>query len=217
MLAKLVMGIGLAIPNIALAQQSSKTEVPPRSEGEITAFSFAGLAWRMPSRFFHGITPFSNNSQELRIQFGWEKSTDTFAPDDVYPDDMKLSAYARTVETEDPRNALAMMRQLKRPLDTVPLFAKAKFDQMTYLGSSSIGHYFALGHEDAYVSCWLIKADDQVPPKVPPDILSRRFTCDTTFRFPNGIYVWLKSWDVDLNDVGPAFIAVHREILSFVH
>jgi hypothetical protein len=215
--ARLIISLGLAMSGIASAQQAATIGAPLHSEGEITVFSFGGLTWRMPWRFFQGIRPFTNDSQDLLIVFGWEKSTDTF-PADAQSHDMQLSVQVRNVEIEDPRNALSLIKRIKEPFEKVPLFAAAKFDGMTYLGSSSSIHYFVLDHEDAYVSCMLTKADRLMPPKVAPDVLSKKFSCDTTFRLPHSstYYAWVKNSWADLNDVGPAFISVHREIFSFI-
>lgn len=216
-LTRLVIGFGLAISGVSSAQQATTIGAPLHSEGEITEFSFGGLTWRMPWRFFQGIRAFTNDSRDLLIVFGWEKSTNTF-PSDAQSHDMQLSLQVRNVEIEDPRNALALIKRIKEPFEKIPLFANAQFDGMTYLGSSSSIHYFVLNHEDTYVSCMRTKADRLMPPKVAPDVLSKKFSCDTAFRLAHDSTYYARvtnSW-ADLNDVGPAFSSAHREILSFI-
>jgi hypothetical protein len=216
-LTKLVIGFGLAISGCASAQQTATIGAPLHSEGETTVFSFGGLTWRMPWRFFQGIRAFTKDSQDLLIVFGWEKSTNTF-PADAQSHDMQLSVQVRNVEIEDPRNALALIKRIKEPFQKIPLFANAQFDGMTYLGSSSSIHYFVLDHEDAYVSCMLMTADRLRPPRVAPDVLAKKFSCDTAFRLLHDSTYYAKvtnSW-ADLNDVGPAFTSAHREVLSFI-
>jgi hypothetical protein len=215
LIVKLLMALGVAISGTASAQQVPTTGTTNPSDGKTTEFSWEGLTWRMPERFFRGFRPAAYDSKELLIQFGWEKNSDTFAPVDAYPDDMKFSVHVRNVEVEDPRNALALIHRINLPFEKVPLFSAGKFNGMTYIGSSSSIHYFVLEHEDAYVSCMLMKADRLMPPQVAPDVLSKKFRCDTTFRLSIDSYAWVTNSGVYLDDVGSSFISAHREILSF--
>lgn len=216
-LTKLVIGFCLAISGVASAQQAATIGAPLHSEGEITVFSFGGLTWRMPWRFFQGFRPFTNDpdSKELDIVFGWEKNTDTF-PADARAHDLQLSVQVRNVQDADPRNALVLIHRIGLPFDQVPLFASAKFNGMTYLGSSSIDHYFVLDHGDAYVTCMPMTPDRLRPPNVAPDILSKKFSCETMLKLPHGEFARVTISYVDLSDVGPALSSAHREILSFI-
>lgn len=216
-LTKLVIGFCLAISGVASAQQAATIGAPLHSEGEITAFSFGGLTWRMPWRFFQGFRHFTNDpdSKELEIVFGWEKSTDTF-PADARAHDLRLRVQVRNVQDADPGNALALIHRIGLPFDQVPLFAAAKFKGMTYLGSSSGNHYFVLDHDDVYVECSPERPDRLRPPKVAPDILSKQFSCKTMLKLPHGEFARVTISYVDLNDVAPALSSAHREILSFL-
>jgi hypothetical protein len=216
-LVKLVIGFCLTISCVASAQQAATIGRPLHSEGEITVFSFGGLTWRMPWRFFQGFRPFTNDpdSKELEIVFGWEKSTDTFPAYDR-ANYLQLRVQVRNVQDADPRNALALIHRIRLQFDQVPLFAAAKFNGMTYLGSSSIDHYFVLDHGDVYVECSPETPDRLRPPKVAPGILSKKFSCETMLKLPHGEFARVTISYVDLNDVGLALSSVHREILSFI-
>lgn len=206
----------MLMPGVTSAQQVVATEAPTRTGETTTALSWGDLTWQIPQPFFMGIRPHTNHSKELLIQFKWEKQSDYFFPVDTHANDMQLDVHIRKERDEDPRNALALIKRINLPFAKVPLFAAAKFNGMTYVGSSSSFHYFALNNEDAYVTCWLIKADRLMPPEVAPDVLSKKFTCKTMFLLPHNTYAWVTNWGVDLNDTAPAFVSAHREILSFI-
>jgi hypothetical protein len=130
--------------------------------------------------------------------------------------DILLDIHIRKVDDEDPRNALASIHRANLPFSRVPVFAAAKFNGMAYLGSSTSFHYFLLNNGNAYVTCWLVKADKLMPPQVSPDVLLKKFTCETTFFLPNARFAWVRVWDIRLGEAPPAFAAAHRKILSFI-
>jgi hypothetical protein len=214
--AKLVIGFGLAISGIASGQQAAAVGAPPHSEGEIIEFPFAGLTWRMPKRIFQGIRPFSENTQELTLDLVWDKKSNSFYPVGLHPGGMRLGVEVRTLPIGGIDFEGLLADSPNGMLEKRPAFVAGKFSGMTYLGSLSILHIFALSDEDAYVSC-MLPASGRLPPgQVAPDVLSKKFHCYSMFRLPRSTYARVTGAWMDLNDVGPAFTSVYRETLSFI-
>ena len=213
--SRAIIGLGVALSGVVYAQQAA-IGTPIHSDGNSTELSFGGLAWRIPTLYFMGIRPHTNDSKELLIQFGWKKKNGSFISVYTPGYDVALSVHVRKVDDEDPRNGLALIRRIHLPFTKVPILASAKFNGMTYIGSTSGDHYFTLNNENVYVICSLIEAARLVHPQVDPDVLSKKFACQTMFLLPHNIYAWVTNWRVDLNDTAPAFVAAHRQIISYI-
>ena len=219
LLSLALFGTGSAAQTHSAAQTQAPEPII-QSGGKIVTLVWGGLTWHIPQRFFFGVRTWTENKienpKELWIQFGWNKQYDNFRPADMRGYDIVLDVHVRKVDSEDPRSGLELIHRIHLPFTQVPIFSSAKFSGMTYLGSSSSFHYFRLNNQDAYVTCWLIMAAKLKPPKVPPDVLSRKFTCDTVFFFPHKTYVRVSMWGVDISEAAPAFDAAYRLILSFI-
>jgi hypothetical protein len=215
--AKLFALLSLVFCGMAYAQSAPQPHASKSANESLIEFSFAGLMWHMPKPFFQGIRPFSENTENLLIDFVWEQQNDTFFPVGAHVGGMRLGVDIRTLPIGDPKGGALLAQRFNKALEKLPIFAAGKFLGMTYVGSSSNIHFFTLNHVDAYVSCMLMISDRLPRGKVAPDVLSKKFSCDTLFRLPRSTYARVTSSWVDLNDVGPAFTSVYRETISFIY
>lgn len=202
----------------AFAQQSSSNTNPEvRKSGNFVRFRWQQLQWNIPKEFFWGFRQYTNNDKEVLVQLGYERQNATFVNANRERYDILLHVHIRKLDNEDPKTVLSTIHRHGLAFDEVPQFKSVTFPGMTYIGSSSSFHYFKLTNEDADVQCHLLVADRLLPPKVSPDVLSKEFVCSTAISLPSGLYAWIVTDSVHLNDVAKAFIATRDKVTSFIH
>lgn len=179
-----------------------------------TSILWAGVHWEIPAPFFFGKRNAFTDVDEIFVEAGWDKSTGSFFPANVRRGLIELDAHMRRSNSADPRNALETIRRLHWPFEWVADFSGARLAGMSYLGSSEGAHFFLLGNEDAYISCRY----DPVPPPAlaASEPSARSLNCDTTFWLPHQIYAVVNTTGIKLDDIGPAFTAERRLLLSFI-
>lgn len=207
----LMLGSAMAmIPGMAQAQQLTSLKPTMLNSDPDVTLEWGGVAWRMPQRFFR---PVSGKSDELLIQLGWIKQSNTLIPASVGGYDLSWDIHVRKVNSEDPRNALATLQRSHATLSKFPQLASIQLTGMTYLGSSSGMHYFVMTDHDAYVECRSIPATLEMP----LDITNEPLVCETTFHLPHQLYAWVRTWGIKLADAQPGFVAAYDALHSFMN
>jgi hypothetical protein len=207
----LMLGFAIATFPAMVSAQQLALPTPAKSVGnpDVT-LQWGGVTWRMPERFFR---PISDKSDELLIQLGWIKQSNTFIPVSVRGYDLSWDIHVRKVNSEDPRNGLATLQRSHATLSKFPQLASIQLTGMTYLGSTSGMHFFVMADHDAYVECRSIPATLEMP----PDIMNEPLVCETTFHLPHQLYAWVRTWRIKLADVQPGFVAAYDALYSFMN
>jgi hypothetical protein len=215
-LTVLILWLGLGFECVSSAHQAAIPEPPNKGQESLVEVTFAGSSWRVPKRFFRGISPFGDDSKELLIQLGWKKDTDKFSAVEASSTDMKLNVHIRTQNVEDPRMALDITHRFNQPFTKIASLSTVQMKAMTYIGSDSSIHYFRLNEVDAYVSCISTNLASPVPAGDPADVLAKKFRCNTVFLLPQGSYAWVTNLPGSLTDIGSSFTSTYYETLSFI-
>lgn len=187
------------------------------SKTGVAEFEWLQMHWKIPKEFLLDTRFLGDDDKQLWIVVGYVKSdARLMSASGTEHYDLQINVHIRRVNTEDPRNGLALIRRVGLPFARLPLFSTAHFNGMTYVGSDVQGPFFYMSKEDVYVNCYEEVHDKLLFPQVSPTALSEKYHCGTTFALPSGLYAWVQVDYVHLNDVAKAFVTMHNMIYSLI-
>lgn len=217
MVLSIICNIFIVGMSVLLPPKSATASDVMSNKEDVMSFRWEGVNWVIPKKFFLGFRPYSGDNKDMWIQFGYVISSANLIPANQVGYDLRMDVHIRRINTEDPKNAISMIGRVGIEFEKLPLFDTAKFNGMTYVGSSALGPYFRMSQNEAYVGCHEVVHDRLVFPNISLGALNEKYVCGTTFKMPNGLYAWVVVDGVHLNDVAKLFTTTYNLVNSFIH
>jgi hypothetical protein len=201
----------------ALGYQSVGTELPAVSvaNGNVL-FAWQGVNWAIPQELLLYFPVSITKTGELLVDAGYTLTDRRFASTHQ-SHDLELSIRIRPDDSEDPKRGFSTMQRTGAHFIRDPALQSLKLQGMKYLGSQSNLHFFQLVDQGAYVECNLNVAEAKYSPKFGTNVGDKMFYCNTALALPSGLFAWIRSPNIRLNDIATVFRAAHKEILSYMH
>jgi hypothetical protein len=182
----------------------------------IASFKWRGVQWDIPKELLPYFPISLTKQNEIDINAGYLQFNQHLVPF-YQAHDTALEIRVVSDDSEDPKNGFMSMQRTGPSLARNPILTSAKLDGITYLGSRSVIHFFQLTDQSAYVDCNLNVTELRVSGGLTPNVTEKMFYCTTSFALPHGLFVWVRSPNIRLNDISTVFSATHRIILSYMH
>jgi hypothetical protein len=204
------------LTTIVSAQQLTANVAPsPFITGRKAVFTWKGLNWSIPKDLLIFFPASLTREGEIAIDAGYILGDGRFVPFHQ-PRDLALEVHIRTIDDENPKVGYDTSRRIGNRFYTDAALSSLKVKGMIYLGTSVNIHYFRILGEDAYVECNADASDPRNPATLSNDLRIKTFYCGTEFSLPSGIYAWMRSPYIRLDDVAAVFLATRGEILSYM-